>query len=104
MVDGRRPGLRQFAEADENRLPAFRKEGLVLHRRDLPARAKRGDLVRKRLWYLLAAGLLPEFAGERRQCIKCTLEITDAFAKRAHHSIVLRSLSRELLCDREQRQ
>src|ERR1700722_10489789 len=104
MVDRRWPCLRQYAEAGENPLPAFRKKGLVFHGRDLAARAKRGNLVRERLRHLLSAGLLPEFAGERRQCIKCTLEITDAFAKRAHHSIVLRALSRELLGDRKQGQ
>src|ERR1700731_3290879 len=65
MVDRRWPGLRQYAEAGEHRLPAFRKKGLVLHGRELAARAKRGDLVLERLRHSLTAGLLPEFAGER---------------------------------------
>src|ERR1700692_978631 len=50
-VDCRRPALGYYAQAGENRLPAFRKEGFILHWRNVPARAEGGNLVRERLWY-----------------------------------------------------
>src|SRR5882724_2137820 len=77
-VDGGRPAVRHETEAGEHRLPAFGRERLVFHGRDIPSRPKGGDLVRKRLRYRPAASLLPEFATEGCERIEGTLKITYA--------------------------
>src|ERR1700675_2998290 len=103
-VDRGRPTVRCYAETGEKRLPAFRREGFIFHGRNIPARAEGGDLVRQRLRHGFVTSPLPEFAVERSKRIKCALEITYTFVVRMHDSIVLRSLGRELLGDRKQRQ